>query len=392
MMSNGASGQEVPQKKRIAIFLDGTWNTVNDNTNVWRLKALCATRGADGVDQCSYYNSGLGTKVGEKVSGGVLGYGIDDAVIDAYEWLIEHYNADDEIFIFGFSRGAYTARSLSGLIGKYGLLLPGAPISTSQLYSRYRLGGQSITIRALHEEQSGGKVVFNLEERWILKYSQSIDIEFIGVWDTVGALRKSEIQFLNTGLRKTNKFAFHALAIDEHRKRFAPTLWTKDTPKIADPTAAAPRTLTQVEQRWFAGAHANVGGGYTNDLLAQLPLKWIMEKAALHGLAFRASVEIDGDVTTSPVCDSYGPFLFGFYRLYTLGQRFFREVGQKPIVEPNSTRETINEAIDASVFQRWANDETYRPQNLDDWATTYSLDPAKVGTSVLAHDPKVVVA
>jgi uncharacterized protein (DUF2235 family) len=390
-MPDAISDSATPMKKRVAIFLDGTWNTLTDNTNVWRLRALCATKSADGADQCVYYNSGLGTKVGEKVSGGVLGYGIDDAVIDAYEWLIEHHNQDDEIFVFGFSRGAYTARSLSGLIGKFGLLLPGAPISISQLYSRYRLGGQAKTIRTLLEEREGGQTNFNLEERWLLKYSQPIDIEFIGVWDTVGALRKSELQFLNTGLRKSNKFAFHALAIDEHRARFAPTLWTKDTPKITDPTAAPPRTLAQVEQRWFAGAHANVGGGYANDLLAQLPLKWIMEKAALRGLAFRGSVDIDGDVITSPVCDSYGPFLYGLYRLYTLGKRFFREIGQTPIVELSSTRETINETIDVSVFQRWANDETYRPENLDDWATKHSLDPAKIITSVLAHDPRVVV-
>jgi uncharacterized protein (DUF2235 family) len=91
-MPEVSSGPAAPTKKRIAIFLDGTWNTLSDNTNVWRLKALCATKSADGLDQCVYYNSGLGTKVGEKVSGGVLGYGIDDAVIDAYEWLIEHYN------------------------------------------------------------------------------------------------------------------------------------------------------------------------------------------------------------------------------------------------------------------------------------------------------------
>ncbi|HJX26156.1 MAG TPA: hypothetical protein VJ252_08370 [Chthoniobacterales bacterium] len=125
-----------------------------------------------------------------------------------------------------------------------------------------------------------------------------------------------------------------------------------------------------------------VGGlrTYANDQLAQLPLKWIMEKAALHGLAFRVSVEIDGDVTTSPVCDSYGPFLYG-----SLGKRFFREVGQKLIVEPNSTRETINETIDASVFQRWANDETYRPENLDDWRQGILLIQQK---SVLRFSPR----
>jgi uncharacterized protein (DUF2235 family) len=223
---------------------------------------------------------------------------------------------------------------------KFGLLLPGAPLSIAQLYSRYRRRGQAKTIRTLLEQQQGGKDDFNLEERWLLKYSQPIDVEFIGVWDTVGALRKSEIQFLNTGLRIANKSAFHALAIDEHRASFAPTLWTIDTPKIADHKGPAARTVEQVEQRWFAGAHANVGGGYENDLLAQLPLKWILEKATLYGLAFRGSVEPDGDVAESPVWDSYNPFMYGFYRLYTLGRRFYREIGQQPIVELNSTRTT----------------------------------------------------
>jgi uncharacterized protein (DUF2235 family) len=384
--------EAVVATKRVAVFLDGTWNTLSDNTNVWRMKSLCATKSTDGWDQCSYYNSGLGTKVGEKVRGGILGYGINDAVIDAYEWLIQHYNLGDELFLFGFSRGAYTARSLSGLIGKFGLLVPGAPISIGQLYSRYRLGGQAKTIRTLLGEQAKGRTDFNLEERWLLKYSQPIDIKFIGVWDTVGALRKSEIQFLNTGVRVSNKFAFQALAIDEHRKRFAPTLWTKDVPKVPDPDAPPPRTLAQVEQRWFAGAHANVGGGYANDVLAQLPLKWIMEKAKQHGLSFRSDVEIDDGFLRSPVVDSYGPFLGGFYRLLTFFRRYYREIGQLPIEEPSSTRETINETIDGSVFERWAKDETYRPPNLDAWAVRHGLDPAQINTSVLARHPASVVA
>jgi uncharacterized protein (DUF2235 family) len=120
---------ETPRPKRIAIFLDGTWNTVNDNTNVWRLRALCAPRGSDGVDQAIYYNSGVGTRVGEKVRGGMFGFGLNENIIDAYQWLIERYNEGDELFIFGFSRGAYTARSLSGLISKCGLLEAGAPLS-----------------------------------------------------------------------------------------------------------------------------------------------------------------------------------------------------------------------------------------------------------------------
>jgi uncharacterized protein (DUF2235 family) len=81
-------------KKRVALFLDGTWNTVSDDTNVWRLKALCAPHGVDGSVQCAYHSAGLGTRFGEKFRGGMFGYGLDGAVIDANEWLIENYNSD----------------------------------------------------------------------------------------------------------------------------------------------------------------------------------------------------------------------------------------------------------------------------------------------------------
>src|SRR4051812_32337727 len=139
----------VPPKRRIAVFLDGTWNTVNDNTNVWRLKSLLAPVGKDGLEQLSYYNTGVGTTFGTRLRGGMFGYGLNDEIIRAYEWLIDHYNVGDELFIFGFSRGAYTARSLSGLISKCGLIVAGAPLSVRQLYARYRRAGAAKTIRDL---------------------------------------------------------------------------------------------------------------------------------------------------------------------------------------------------------------------------------------------------
>lgn len=398
-MTDGLSGPSAPSKKRIAVFLDGTWNTVNDDTNVWRMKALCAPTSADGLTQCVYYNTGVGTRFGEKVRGGMLGYGLNENIIEAYEWLIENYNSGDEIFIFGFSRGAYTARSLSGLISKCGLLMPGAPLSDNQLYARYRRASAARTIRTLQSEQKAGQTDFDLEEQWMLKYSQAIDIEFIGVWDTVGALGipfgnipgfgKSDMQFLNTGLRVSNKFAFHALAIDEHREAFAPTLWTKDTPKVPDSDDPPPRPLDQVEQRWFVGAHANVGGGYQNDLLAQVPLKWIIGKATQHGLAFKRDVELDGDCLKSPICDSYAEFMNGAYKF--VSRPFFREIGQQPIDDGNSVRTTINETIDQSVFARWKDDATYRPPNLVRWAGQYNTDPANLSQSILANNPNAAV-
>jgi uncharacterized protein (DUF2235 family) len=298
-----------PTKKRLALFLDGTWNTVSSNTNVWRLKSLCAPLGSDGVRQQVYYNAGLGTTMGEIVRGGVFGYGIDDVVIDAYEWLIENYETEDEIFIFGFSRGAYTARSLSGFISRCGLLTPGAPLSIRQLYERYKRGNDVPSIHELinRTDKSG----FRNEEKWMLTYSLPIPVKFTGVWDTVGAVSGSSHfalltggnhEFLDTNLRRSEEFAFHALAIDEHRKAFAPTLFTKYAPKTG--ATVPPRLLSEVEQRWFVGAHANVGGGVDNDLLAQIPLKWMMGKAALHGFIFRREIDIDEGVSSSPIEDS----------------------------------------------------------------------------------------
>jgi len=130
-------------KKRIAVFLDGTWNTVNDNTNVWRLKSLLAEV-AHGLPQISYYHKGVGTTFGSRLRGGMFGYGLNDEIIRAYEWLIDNYNPGDELFIFGFSRGAYTARSLSGLISKCGLITIGAPLSVAQLYAQWRRVGSGM--------------------------------------------------------------------------------------------------------------------------------------------------------------------------------------------------------------------------------------------------------
>ncbi len=389
-----------PAKKRVAVFLDGTWNTVNDNTNVWRLKSLLGPESKDGLEQLSYYSVGFGTTFGERLRGGMLGYGLNDEIIRAYEWLIDHYNAGDELFIFGFSRGAYTARSLSGLIAKCGLLSAGAPLSVNQLYARYRRASAVKTLRQLLRE-SDGKAALSLEERWMLKYSQPIDIDFVGVWDTVGALGlpfgnlpilgKADMRFLNTGLRIPNKAAFHAVAIDEHRKAFAPTLWTVDFLKGTPPPHHR-RTLTQVEQRWFVGAHANVGGGCQNDALAQMPLKWMIDKAQLHGLAFRHDVEIDVLPSPAPISDSYSEFLHGAYKALTRGHRYYRPIGEEPVVSSNTElRESINETIDGSVFERWRSDKAYRPPNLVEWANRRKANMDTLAGAVRADDPSVSV-
>jgi hypothetical protein len=371
--------------KRLAIFLDGTFNTLNNNTNVWRLKSLTV----DGPDQRVYYSQGVGTKRGETVRGGAAGYGVDDEIIEAYTWLIQNFDDGDEIFIFGFSRGAYTARSLSGLISKCGIMRLGAPLSIEQLYARYRLY-DALTIRSLLANPLPADA--HIEEQWLVKYSRPTPIKFIGVWDTVGSMgvpigsdeaKVHKFRFLDTHLRLDNENAFHALALDEHRANFDATFWTRT---VRHGEAGAPeRSIDKVEQRWFVGAHANVGGGYASDPLAQRPLKWLMDKAAGLGLVFREQVVIDTAQVSPPIADSYRTFLHGWYRL--VSRPFFRLVGPPPDKGTQATTARINETIDGSVFDRWRADDTYRPTNLITWSERRATEPAKLYTAVRAEDP-----
>jgi uncharacterized protein (DUF2235 family) len=382
----------VAGSKRIALFLDGTWNTVDDDTNVWRMKSLCTVD----FEQICYYSIGVGTTSGQRLIGGMLGYGLDDEVIRAYQWLTEQYNPDDHIFIFGFSRGAFTARSLSGFISKCGLLKPGAPISLKQLYDRYRKGSAAHTIRELKNIPDAQ---LSLEDKWLKEYSMPIPIWFQGVWDTVGALgvpfgsvpiiSRSNYSFLETDLRINNDRAYHAMAIDEHREAFAPTLWTASV--ATGVPAYPPRPISDVEQRWFVGAHADVGGGYTNDLLAQIPLKWLMQRASAHGLTFKDTVNIDGDENQAPVHDSFAEMAHGIYRACKLWRPYYRPIGAAPLVTKDRTITPINETIDVTVFDRWRSDRSYRPPNLAMWAQSHETDPQSIRVCVRADSPTIEV-
>lgn len=379
--------------KRLALFLDGTWNQTDDNTNIWRLRSLIKPTGDDGREQHAYYSTGLGTKFGEKIRGGMFGWGIDTAITSAYEWLIDNYEDHDEIFIFGFSRGAYTARSLSGFISKCGLLFRGAPLGVNQLFKRYR-AQHGRTIRELKSAQNAPEASFSDEEGWLLQYSRAVPIKFIGVFDTVGALgvpfpllraiTGSGYQFLNTGLRINNDYAFHALAVDEHRKAFAPTLWTNQ-----GATSAAPRPMEKTEQRWFIGAHANVGGGCFTDPLAQLPFDWIKGKAVSLGLSFDPAPHCEYDVAKSEISNSFVEFAWGLYKLARLGVPYQRDIGIPPKSEGRGVS-NINETIDASVFKRWKENKDYRPAGLARWAKSKNVDPASIDESVHADNGSVV--
>lgn len=379
------------RNKRLAVFLDGTWNVVGDDTNVWRMKSLCAPADAQGIAQLVHYEKGV-----SGLLGGLTGDGVDKTIIDAYQWLVDHYDPGDDIFLFGFSRGAYTARSLAGFLATCGLLKSGGALGVNQVYKRYRTRGARTIWELLDAQEHGTLADATLEELLMLKHSMAVKIKLVGVWDTVGdygipfityeGVRFwSPLGFMTTGLRVPIEHGFHALAVDEHRRAFTPTLWTVRRPAPAG--APPPRPLTSVEQRWFVGAHANVGGGNENDILPQVPLRWLMKKASLHGLAFRNDVDLDGDETRAPVSNSYAEFLCGIYRL--VSSPYYRPIGAPPRQVPGGTEDNVNETIDASVFARWNANSQYRPPNLADWARRYGIDPSTPATSVLASNPAI---
>ncbi len=400
MLMGGAMTEAQPGTsagRKLTVFLDGTWDQAIGNTNVWRLKSLCRSDAES--KQLVFYSAGVGTSFGENIRGGAFGYGIDDVLTLAYQWLVETYLDGDELFIFGFSRGAFAARSLSGLISRCGLLKLGAPLSISQLYARYRRGD---AVRTIHELlETGAAAPIDNEERWLARYSLPIPVKLTGVWDTVGAVATSNAlhlltggdhSFLDVNLRKSQQNVFHAVAVDENRAVFDATLLSQYVPG-RDPSApfTSPRSLDSVEQRWFVGSHGNVGGGSYNDVLAQLPLRWLMGKAEQHGLLFRQALDIDENAAAGAIDDSFKAFLSGAYALLHAEQRHWRPIGRPPEPRTETVVHTINETIDVSVFERWRNKPDYRPQNLAEWAGRHGVRIEDLTASCLANHPSTVV-
>jgi uncharacterized protein (DUF2235 family) len=389
---------EPPSKaKRLAIFLDGTTDKSEGNTNVWRARSLCAAKDKDDREQRIYYAAGVGTQLGEIARGEVFGYGIDDQVVDAYGWLVENYDDGDNIFVFGFSRGAFASRSFSGYVSRCGVIRPGSPLGVKQLYDRYKKGNH---VKTLHEllEPDADKSGYDLEERWMVRDCAPAAVTFTGVWDTVGSvattghlalLTGGDHSFLDTNLRKNEEHVYHAMAIDENRADFDVTLLSYYRPNTEMTPYISPRPLADVEQRWFCGAHGDVGGGTYSDALAQLPLRWILAKASSHGLAFKRNVELDAEASTAAIEDSFSDFLGGTYKVYSRWQRNWRPIGREPEKRSQTTVHTINETIDKSVFDRWHRDPAYRPDNLVDWMNRRHADVAALTTSVTTDNPSI---
>lgn len=269
--------------KRVILCADGTWN-VRDQvdkatkkrhpSNVTKVARAVRRRASNGIDQIVYYHDGIGTAGGlDRFTGGAFGEGIEANIRELYRFIVYNYEPGDDLYFFGFSRGAFTVRTLAGFMNKLGLIHKDDDYYVPDIYNCYESSkgpGSPEWAKAFH----------NIKDT-----HPCPPIRFIGVWDTVGALgapgflgqilNKDKYRYHDIELNPNIENAYQALGIDERRKPFKPNLWARPS-----------GWRGKLEQAWFPGVHCNVGGGYSPDGLANEPLHWIVEKAEGLGLEF----------------------------------------------------------------------------------------------------------
>lgn len=334
--------------RRLIVMFDGTWNEPEDWTNVARMKEAIDTGPVEnGVEQEVKYFAGVGTNWFGKILGATMGFGLSEIIKDAYLWLSTRFNEGDEVFVFGFSRGAYSARSFVSLLHNcHGCLKKDVTTDrkVEEAYDLYR----------------DAKVHVNDPKMlaFTSKYCRPVRVKMIGVWDTVGALgipesafqsktifkplmhilsytpiNRSHYQFHGQGLPCIVDEAYHALAIDEHREDFAPTLWLN-----------MKRQNKVLEQCWFVGSHSNVGGGVENDDLWQLSYEWMQNKAIALGLRYKWTYQA-GDQWPHWRTDLESSFKNMAYGVYAmLNKEYKRTLG-----------ESVGEILHPSVVARIEN-------------------------------------
>ncbi|KAL2069394.1 hypothetical protein VTL71DRAFT_14073 [Oculimacula yallundae] len=287
---------------RLIVSCDGTWQSADnssplDNTNAINFcRALKHNRGTNQMEQIMFYQAGVGsdalTKTQKLLSGG-FGLGLEENSREAYSYLAYNYTPGDEIFLLGFSRGAYTARSVAGLIGAIGMLTRDGMQYFKEVYSLYKVAKSTpdfIKSLDLFIEEQGLKGT-----DWRFP-PEEVDIKAVACWETVGALgvpenwmtklwgEDNKWKFLDTQLPERVEYAFQALGLDEHRSSFSPTLWWRDPnaqfTRSTDGTIIKP-TLVQT---WFPGHHSDVGGGQPDHKISNITLVWMIDQFTSRGL------------------------------------------------------------------------------------------------------------
>ncbi len=326
----------------IIICADGTWNKPEEDvstdfpTNILKT-ARAITPHHNGINQHVFYDWGLGS-YHSGITAGISGKGIHKNILDGYRYIVQNYSNGDNIYLFGFSRGAYTVRALSGLINNCGIL--------KRENARLISSAWKIFKNPSTENHPKGENAKSFREEFC---HDSNTIHFIGVYDTVGSLGipfslmglfDADDEFYDTKMGSNISVSRHALAIDEERKDFEPTVWT-------------PRSSVDLKQVWFAGSHSDVGGSYPPDenknLVSDVPLFWILNEAKHAGLNIEPYI-----INSLSKGRDRGKLNKSKKHIFRLRSSIHREL----IIKDKPT------FIHISVKNRYQSDENYRPPQL----------------------------
>ncbi|KAI9808172.1 MAG: hypothetical protein M1825_004629 [Sarcosagium campestre] len=400
--------------KTIVVCCDGTWQNSDDGyddgglfktgqlqipTNVTRIGRAIKAETASGRQQIVYYQAGVGTgnTLWDKVVGGGTGLGLSEHCREAYAFLANNWCEDDTIILLGFSRGAYTARSMADLIGRVGLLTKRGLGSFYHVFKDYENSNDEDYKSSYPDLPFENKPPFRdpsygirLEKLGLTRLQ--VPIKAVAVWDTVGSLgipsiswlerigispTNREYSFYDTRLNASIENAFQALALDEQRGPFSPAVWEKPA-----------GSQTNLKQVWFPGVHTNIGGGYADSDISNITMAWMMSQ-------LDPFIEFDPDYLNSELTET-GKYYTSIHRsipswglgtVYNSLTGFHILAGKKPRTpgryyraDHDSSRltdqplENTNEYIHACVRKRYGKPNTgtegkgvYEPGSLKDW-------------------------
>ena len=364
--------------KRIVFCFDGTWNALNADTptNVVLTAASIERQARDGCVQIIHYDEGVGTGRLERMSGGVFGAGLVDNVREAYRFLIFNYDPGDEIFVFGFSRGAFSARTFIGFVRHVGPLsrLHAARIDEALGLYEQRLNGAdgaSERMRRFRADYAAAVCIGDDDDSWRCKNVSGYEkgsapplmIRYLGIWDTVGALgmpaampfsawMNREHDFHDPSLSNFVENARHAVAIDERRSTFPATLCGDLTALNAARGKTPDAIDAPYQEKWFPGVHGAVGGGGDLRGLSDGALGWVLKGAKLAGL--KLDVE-RGSRVHGFTPDPYSPLVNIANPKFSLLQ----------MMEQDRPGPDHLWQVSTAAIWRWKKDPAYRPKTLD---------------------------
>ncbi|KAH0383299.1 hypothetical protein KCU92_g5514, partial [Aureobasidium melanogenum] len=379
-------------------------------SNVTRISRAIKPASSDSIPQIVYYHYGVGSQGGivDRVYGGATGQGLSEAVREGYSYLATNWEVGDEIFLFGFSRGAFTARAIGGLIDNIGMLTKDGLPYLAEIFRDVQ-HRHDPDYKPKHPNKPFKNKPSVMDPRYRLELERRgmtrlrVPIKVIGVWDTVGSLGTPRIgwlekigvqssaskrmSFYDTRLPDCVEYAFQALALDERRSAFAPALWEK-----------RPGNTTVLRQVWFPGVHSNIGGGLPDQELANITLAWMMSQVTPFldmDLDYALDQQDDTEqyykeTKQKPRPWSFGKIVNSMTGIYALGGATTRTPGRYYVVDPTDGRKTdvplqaTHEYMHPSVRTRFrlkgpgVDDEgSYDPKALHDWKLFVDYDGEK---------------